>query len=808
MATKIIPKKSTVAAKVPLDTDLEIGEIAINLTDRKLYSKNASGEVVEIGGAGAGFDQDLNTTDDVTFNSVSTATLQITGGTGNQGTITWNADEETIDVITNGSVTQVGQELVWNVKNQTGSTIPNGTPVMATGTVGTSGRITVAPMDGTNAANVKYFLGVTTEEILDGADGKVTHFGKVRDIDTSAYSEGTVLYISTTTAGAFQTTEPTSGLNLPIAFVITSHANNGVLAVRVKNIDINAFQPYDADTVIDGSYVHTDNNYTTTEKNKLAGIEAGADVTDANNVNPLIDTHLNTSTALTSQILAWDGADYNWVAAGVQQNDDVTFGTVEANAPSGAPSVKGYIGLKATTSTQTINSMTLSTTGMGDASGGTLSNGDWVLLITSWNFWGSDGGLELAVALNGTVQSATTLINTGIGDTFPTIFKVKKFQVSGTPTSIEFGLNNSGTLGAPATGTNSSYESGMGLMIVFADEPSLANVTNTSLGNGATMTGQTLSSTTGAWTFSALGGFSSSGSSYTNPTATNVYNDTVATSIAGRFDVAFGYEESITTQDITGSGSLVGLVRTTFTWTQAGSGSGAALTANGDISVTGTVDGRDIAADGTKLDGIEAGATADQTITAGPGLTGGGTGDVTLSHADTSSQVSVNNSDGTVIQDVTLDTYGHVTGLVSYNLDSRYYTESEADSRFVNITGDTMTGNLTMNGAIVKSNLNTVNATTTATTVDFTASNFHVINMSSNTTFTFSNLSSAISSSGTLVIKQDATGGRSFTLPSVAKTPVGGASIVQSTGANTTSILSYLVVSSTEVLVNYVGDFA
>ena len=32
-----------------------------------------------------------------------------------------------------------------------------------------------------------------------------------------------------------------------------------------------------------------------------------------------------------------------------------------------------------------------------------------------------------------------------------------------------------------------------------------------------------------------------------------------------------------------------------------------------NITVTGTVDGRDVAADGTKLDGIEAGATADQT---------------------------------------------------------------------------------------------------------------------------------------------------------------------------------------------------
>ncbi|MEK9896027.1 MAG: hypothetical protein VW518_06320, partial [Burkholderiaceae bacterium] len=37
------------------------------------------------------------------------------------------------------------------------------------------------------------------------------------------------------------------------------------------------------------------------------------------------------------------------------------------------------------------------------------------------------------------------------------------------------------------------------------------------------------------------------------------------------------------------------------------------LDATGNITVGGTVDGRDIATDGTKLDGIESGATADQT---------------------------------------------------------------------------------------------------------------------------------------------------------------------------------------------------
>jgi trimeric autotransporter adhesin len=82
------------------------------------------------------------------------------------------------------------------------------------------------------------------------------------------------------------------------------------------------------------------------------------------------------------------------------------------------------------------------------------------------------------------------------------------------------------------------------------------------------------------------------------------------------------------------------------------------------------------------------------TISAGGGLQTGGDfttnqstdETITLAHADTSSQTSVNNSNGSVIQDVTLDTYGHVTGLTSTNLDGRYVAR----------TGSTMSGTLTM----------------------------------------------------------------------------------------------------------------
>ena len=45
MASKIVLKKSSVASKVPLATDLDYGEVALNYTDGKLYFKKSDNSI-------------------------------------------------------------------------------------------------------------------------------------------------------------------------------------------------------------------------------------------------------------------------------------------------------------------------------------------------------------------------------------------------------------------------------------------------------------------------------------------------------------------------------------------------------------------------------------------------------------------------------------------------------------------------------------------------------------------------------------------------------------------------------------------
>lgn len=156
--------------------------------------------------------------------------------------IQWNQDDGTLDVgLYGGSVLQVGQELMYYAKNTSGATIANGTPVMFTGTIGASGKLTfgLAVADGSVLAD--YMMGVATQDIANNAFGYVTSFGLVRGFNTTGapygevWADGDLLYFDPATPGTWTNVQPQApNIDVPVAVVVNAGSGgSGSIFVRM-----------------------------------------------------------------------------------------------------------------------------------------------------------------------------------------------------------------------------------------------------------------------------------------------------------------------------------------------------------------------------------------------------------------------------------------------------------------------------------------------------------------------------------------------------------------------------------------------
>jgi hypothetical protein len=173
--------------------------------------------------------------------------LQLNGGAGAEGTISWNIDEGTADLqLPGGSTLQIGQENVRTVRNGTAGTIANGTLCMFYGTICNSGRIKVKPFTaGFNEA--MYLYGVATQNITSGSDGIITTEGKVRGIDTTGTSVGEVwhdediIYAKPNDNGRMTNIMPADNeLKIVVATVIHAHTS-GTLEIRFTPFNENMY---------------------------------------------------------------------------------------------------------------------------------------------------------------------------------------------------------------------------------------------------------------------------------------------------------------------------------------------------------------------------------------------------------------------------------------------------------------------------------------------------------------------------------------------------------------------------------------
>ena len=122
MSTVIKLKRSETALAIPSAGALAVGELAMNVTDGKFYTKNSGGSVVEVGGAGSVTLQDVTTNGAISSNDITLdgANLVFEGFLANAFETTLTAAEPTKDnTITlpnqSGTVAMDGDALAYSI---------------------------------------------------------------------------------------------------------------------------------------------------------------------------------------------------------------------------------------------------------------------------------------------------------------------------------------------------------------------------------------------------------------------------------------------------------------------------------------------------------------------------------------------------------------------------------------------------------------------------------------------------------------------------------------------------------------------
>ena len=679
--------------------------------------------------------QPVATTDNVTFADITADSVQLTGdslATG-EGLLSWNSTDHTLDIgLANGSVLQVGQEQHFYAKAD--GAIPNGAVVMFSGAQGGHVLVTLADLSSVSFED-RYLVGVATNSIANGEFGYITSFGKVRSLDTSAWTEGTILYADPATPGGLTATAPTSPLHaVAIAAVVRSHAVVGEIMVRTET-GAHLSELHDVhftSTPTSGQFIRYNS---TNSRWENESVDTG-DIPENGNLyytTARANTDFDTRLATKSTTNLAEGTNLYYTntraRAAISVTDSGGDGSLSYNSATG---VITYTGPSATEVRAHLSAGTGVT-----YSSGQFSIGQAVATTSNVTFNSVTTAGDVTVGGNLTVNGTTTTVNaTNLAISDNMIYLNEGSSVTN-PDLGWSGNYNDGTYAHTGVFRDASDSGKFKFFKGYTPEPSseidtthasfaladvvaanfYGNLTGTVTGNASTATTLQTARTINGVSFNGSASItvepyieddegtaatryivftdnSTGGYKRLNEDSSLNYNPSTNTLVAGTFSGALSGNAATASKWLTARTNTVTLTGdVTGTGNASVDGSG-----NWTVSLATTVAANSVAlgtdTTGNYMVNVAAGGGITVSHTQGEGST------ATVSHADTSSiaNLSSDNANGVVIQDIALtyDTYGHAqtASVTTVDLDGRYYTETEADSRFVNVTGDTMTGQL------------------------------------------------------------------------------------------------------------------